>query len=92
MWLLQVKVFSETRWVERHTNLTELLTIYDYVLESLETMSGSDYDTDTSVEARGLRMYLTKSETICSLVIAEYMLGFTKMLSIKLQGMIIYDL
>ena len=77
----------ETRWVERHTNMTDLLEMYQPILATLETLSTSTTsDNKTVSEAVGLRTFLMSDVCIAGLVISEHMLGYTKQLSIKLQG------
>lgn len=72
--------------MERHTNLSELLSVYHLVKDAFKLMSGTEYDGKTISDAQSLLMYLEKAEFICAFVIAEHMLGYTKYLSIKLQG------
>lgn len=84
--ILQFKMLSDTRWVERHTNMSELLLIHPYVVKAISVMTGSTWDTKTIAEAQGLNTYLTQLSFIVPFVISEHMLGYTKQLSIKLQG------
>lgn len=62
------------------------MTMYKYVLTALEELSGQCHDTKTVSEASGLLSYLKQPEFLVAFVISEHMLGYTKQLSLKLQG------
>lgn len=83
---LQVKLFSETRWVERHSTMKEIKELYPYILQSLDSMSGSLWDSKTVTEASGLSKYLRSSVFVACFIIAEHLLGYTYKLSKSLQG------
>lgn len=77
--------------MERHTNLTELMSMHKYVLESLDIMvTQQGFDSRTVADANGLRSCLTSAQFIAAFVISEHMLGYTKQLSLKLQGNTVY--
>lgn len=82
----QVKLLCTTRWVERHTTITELRQLYPYILKALEVMCGSGFDGKTATEASGLLTVLTSHGFIAAFTISERMLGYTKILSQQLQG------
>lgn len=82
----QVKLLCETRWVERHNTMREIKTLYPYLLQSLQSMIASEWDAKTVTEASGFVKYLRSSQFIATFTIAEHMLGYTKQLSVKLQG------
>ena len=82
----QLKLLSTTRWVERHTALSDILAMYPYIKAALTRLSEPDHDTKTITEATGLLSCMSKPQFIVAFVISEHMLGYTKQLSIKLQG------
>lgn len=63
------------------------MAMFEYVKKALELLSESEHDTKTITEASGLLSYMKKPEFIVAFAISEHMLGYTKQLSIKLQGM-----
>lgn len=66
--------------------MAELMSMYDYVIQSLNVMTGAGWDSKTIAEAQGLSHYLQREAFIVPFVISEHMLGYTKQLSINLQG------
>lgn len=88
-----MKLFSETRWVERHSTMAELKILYPHILRSLESMtvSTSDWDAKTATDAGGLLKYLKSSSFVAAFIITEHMLGYTYQLSKKLQGQLLPD-
>lgn len=79
-----MKLLCETRWVERHSTMHELKTIYPYVIKSLEAISVPNWDTKSITDASGLLRYLQSPQLVASFVISEHMLSYTKQLSKKL--------
>ena len=83
----KIKVFCETRWVERYIVLEEVKLLYDPILKTLEkitTEKGWDHKTIDS--AHGLLRNITDSAFIVAVSVCSYTLGFTKPLSTMLQG------
>ena len=83
----KIRVFCETRWVERHIVLEEVKLLYDPILKTLEkitTEKGWDHKSIDS--AFGLLKNITDSAFIVAVSVCSYTLGFTKPLSTMLQG------
>lgn len=66
--------------------MSELKQIYPYILKALKVMSGTGFDQNTMTEASGLWHVMSSHGFIAAFIIAEKMLGFTKILSQQLQG------
>lgn len=86
----KVKLLCETRWVERHTSLEEFDEIYEALLICLEDISSkklhSSWDKKTVIEASGLLTNIAKPAFIAAFQCALFFFGFTKSLSILIQG------
>lgn len=66
--------------------MTDLLEMYPQVIETLSILASPSSDTKTLTEAQGLLHYFQTTPFVVALVISEHMLGFTKQLSVTLQG------
>ena len=83
----KVKVFCETRWIERHVVLEEVQLLYKPILKTLEKISSEKgWDRKTMDQAYVLTKNLTESTFLVALRVCAYTLGFTKPLSAMLQG------
>lgn len=79
-------MMCETRWVERHTNISDLIELYPQIMETLSVLADSSSDNNTLTDAQGLKKYMSSHTFVAALVISDHLLGFTKQLSINLQG------
>ena len=70
--------------------MSEILTLYPHILSSLQSMTGSEWDSKAVADAFGLLKYLQSTQFVTCFVIAEHILGYTKQLSKKLQGFTIW--
>ena len=83
----KIKVFCETRWVERYIVLEELKLLHDPILKTLEKITTEKgWDCKTIDSACGLLKNITDSAFIVAVSVCSYTLGFTKSLSTMLQG------
>ena len=83
----KVKVFCETRWIERHVVLEEVQILYEPLLQTLETITLHKGWERKSVDvANGLLKNIADSTFLVALNVCSYTLGFTKQLSVMLQG------
>ncbi len=84
----KLAVFTEQRWVERHVVLADVKIIYVPLLMCLRDITTANgWDTRTAViPAAGLVAKLTSPDFIVALQVASQLLGYTKQLSILLQG------
>ena len=83
----KVKVFCETRWIERHVVLEEVQVMYEPILQTFETtISDKGWDLKTVDSANGLLKNITESTFLVALHVCSYTLGFTKQLHLMLQG------
>ena len=84
---MKLHVLCETRWVERHTSFTDFQQLYEPLLHSLETIHRvNGWDTKSVTDASGLLNQITSSNFIAAFQTCRYLFGFTKGLSILLQG------
>ena len=86
----KVKLLCETRWVERHTSLEEFEEMYAGVIECLskicDAQSRAPWDSKTVTEARGLLSSISTPGFLCAFACNRYLFGFTRSLSLLLQG------
>ena len=83
----KIKVFCETRWVERYIVLEEVQLLYDPILKTLEKITTEKgWNRKTIDSAHGLLRNITDSAFIAAFSVCSYTLGFTKPLSTMLQG------
>ena len=83
----KVKVFCETRWIQRHVVLEEVQLLYEPILQTLETITlEKGWDRKTIDLANGLLKNIMESTFLVALNVCSYTLGFTKQLSSMLQG------
>ena len=86
--LHKLKLQCETRWVERHTTLDDFIVLYEPLLDclgSINATSGS-WSSKCVTEASWLLVSLLSSSFIIACTCASYLFGFTKSLSMMLQG------
>lgn len=77
----------KTRWVERHTNLVEFKLLYSPILDTLETIATTDgWDSKAKAEGQGNISAITSSSFIAAFSAHHHLMGYTKQLSISLQG------
>ena len=87
--LLKIKTLCETRWVERHTALTDFYQMYEIIIHCLEAISinaDNRWVSKAVTEASGLLRALTSDSFIVTFQTNMYFFGYTKGLSILLQG------
>ncbi|XP_065199035.1 uncharacterized protein LOC135830743 [Sycon ciliatum] len=89
----KLKLLCETRWVERHTALTDFRELYPAVVHCLQVISGQvatasnvTYDGKSVTEANGLLRAVTSDAFLVALSCNIFLFGFTKCLSVLLQG------
>ena len=86
---LKLKLLCETRWVEHHTALNDFKLIYEafvYTLESICTNIDKNWDAKSVTEANGLLHAITSDSFIVAFQTNYYFFGYTKGLSVLLQG------
>ena len=75
----KVKVFCETRWIQRHVVLQEVQLLYEPILQTLETITlEKGWDRKNIDLANGLLKNITESTFLVALNVCSYTLGFTK--------------
>ena len=84
----KIKSVCKTRWVERHQAFEVFLDLYQPLVCCLEEMkdSTSEWNNDTRKDAHSFFLALTRFPFLISLVVTKEVLGYTKALSVKLQG------
>ncbi len=85
----KIKSVCKTRWVERHQAFEVFLDLYHPLVCCLEEMKNStlsEWSNDTRKDAQSFFFALTRFPFLISLVVTKEVLGYTKALSIKLQG------
>lgn len=79
----------ETRWVERHTNMEDFVKMLIPIIMTLESISSNIdriWDTKSITEAQGLLSNIQSSGFIAAFSTHYHLMGYTKQLSINLQG------
>jgi len=81
-------MLCQTRWVERHTAFVDFATMYEAILLCLEGIGqgNGSWDAKSRTEASGLLKSISSSDFIAAFQSNNYCLGYTKQLSILLQG------
>ena len=91
----KLKLLCKTCWVERHTALKDFRDMYFALVHCLQVISGqiiatptaaSKYDAKSVTEANGLLRSITSYSFIVALHCCTYLFGYTKCLSVLLQG------
>ena len=83
----KIKLFCETRWIQRHMVLEEIHMSYEPLLKALEKLTTErGLDNKATNSARSLMKSLTDPTFPVALNLCSYVLGFTKPLSILLQA------
>lgn len=83
----KIKSVCKTRWVERPEAFEVFLDLYQPLVFSLEDIKDSTtWNQETRKDAGSFFLALCRFPFICSLVVTKEVLGFTKALSVKLQG------
>ena len=85
----KIKLFCETRWVERHTEFEDLDVLYLYIILCLEITSENEdrnWNLKSVLESGGLLGQLMESKFFVAFQGCCYLLGFTKSTSMLLQG------
>ena len=89
----KVKMLCDTRWVERHIALEEFEEMYPAILMCLERIitpvgndSGITWDSKSVIDGNGLYKSITSPSFIAAFQTVRYLFGFTKDLSVLLQG------
>ena len=83
------KMLCDTRWVERHTafeTFHELYAALLYCLDDIGRNGERNWDAESISKASGLLTVISSSAFIAAFQTNHYFLGFTKSLSILLQG------
>jgi hypothetical protein len=84
----KVGIFCETRWIEKHTTLSNFMELYEPIVACLDAIGSieADWDSKTSTAAYGLLKSITDHAFIVSFHIVRHFFGYVKGLSAKLQG------
>ena len=86
---LKLKLLCETRWVECHTALNDFNLLYEAVVYTLESISiniDKKWDAKSVTEANSLLHAITSDSFIVAFQTNLYFFGYTKGLSVLLQG------
>ena len=80
-------VFCETRWVEKHLVLEDFDCMYEPLLDCLRNITlANGWDANSVLQASGLHENLTTALFIAAFHCTKRLFGFTRQLSICLQG------
>ena len=83
----KLKSLCKTRWVERHEAFEVFVDLFVPLVCCLEQIKDSrDFNRDSRADAQSFFLSLCHFPFIAILVIATELLGYTKALSVKLQG------
>ena len=85
----KVKTLCETRWVERHTALSDFSNLYPAVLSCLDKIAGNEgslWDGKSVTDASGLSHATTSDGFIAAFQTALYFSSYLKALTVLLQG------
>src|SRR5688572_19482417 len=84
----KVGIFCETRWIEKHTTLSNFMELYEPIVACLDAIGSieADWDSKTSTAAYGLLKSITDHAFIVSFHIVRHFFCYVKGLSAKLQG------
>ena len=83
----RLKSVCKTRWVERHEAFETFLDFFQPLVHCLEEIRDSTgWNQESRKDAQSHLLCLTRFSFIFSLVVTKEVLGFSKALSIKLQG------
>ena len=85
----KIKSVCKTRWVERHQAFEVFLDLYQplvYCLEEIKDSTESEWNSETRKDAQSFFLALTRFPFLISLVVTKEVHGYTKALSVKLQG------
>ena len=83
----KIKSVCKTRWVERHEAFEVFLDLFQPLVCCFEELKDStEYNRETRNDAQSFFLSLSRFPFIFSLVVTKEVLGYTKALSIKLQG------
>ena len=82
------KTYCETRWVERHTAIQDIDTLYEPVLLTLSEISERrlSWSSDAVTMANSLQNNTSCSKFLMALKTFLFFSGFLKSLSVQLQG------
>ena len=89
----KIKMLCETRWVERHTVLEDFDEMYAAILDCLDNIASPrqretdpNWDSKSITEGSGLYTAITAPAFIATFQSVRFLFGFTKDLSVLLQG------
>ena len=85
----KLKSVCKTRWVERHEAFEVFFDLFLPLvccLEELKDASCDEWNQDTRKDAQSHFLVLTRFSFIFALTVTKEVLGYTKALSVKLQG------
>ena len=83
----RLKSVCKTRWAERHEAFEIFLNFFQPLVHCLEEIRDSPgWNQESKRDAQSQLLALTRFSFIFSLVVTKEVLGFSKVLSIKLQG------
>ena len=85
----KLKTMCQTRWVERHTSMKDFDTMYCPLIECLDAIANNDgghWGAKTITETNGLLFNITTPSFIAAFKTNLYFFGYTKHMSINLQG------
>ncbi|CAB3989752.1 zinc finger MYM-type 1-like [Paramuricea clavata] len=84
--LLMLRNLSATRWVAREESICAVWSSYTVVLEVLEVLTDSKYDTKTRVKAGALQDKMKSFNFLVMLMFMKNVMGKTKCLTTEVQG------
>ena len=83
----RLKSICKTRWVERNEAFEVFVDLFQPLVYCLENIKdSSEWNQDSRVDAQSFFLYLTRFPFIFALMVTKEVLGYTKALSVKLQG------
>ncbi len=83
----RLKSVCKTRWVERHEAFEVFLDFFQPLVHCLEEIRDSrEWNQESRKDAQSYLLALASFPFIISLIVTKEFLGYTKALSIKLQG------
>ena len=83
---LKLRNLSGTRWVAREESIRAVWSLYAILLEVLEVLTNSKYDTKTRVKAAGLRDKMKSFNFVVMLMFMKNVIGKTKCLTTEIRS------
>jgi len=86
---VKFKTFCATRWVEKHRVMEDLHWMYEPIVSTLQDVvkdGARTWESKVLAEAYGLLKVVCSSDFLAAFETVRYIFGFTKQLSLLLQG------